>query len=725
MRQFKQINHLPLVHKSLMLVIVIVTFFAHSSLFANELAQQEMMSGLIYQDKSGQQISVPLLNSAVNIDVNGLISRVIVTQTFENSSDDWINAHYLFPLPENAAVDHLRMLIGERVIIGEIKAKKIAKKAFEKAKREGKKASLIEQQRNNIFTSQLSNIGPGETIKIEIEYQHSVSYKRGEFSLHFPMTITPRYAPPIAKLSTEQRQQLLNNLTNEQSADQQTETQSSLDELLQDMESQQLAALTVSSIKQAHDPDLLVDIKVNINNSLGVKAVSSPYHQIRVQEQDSGSALVELANNPVIANQEFVLNWKVQQSEQANAAFFTQQSEQHNQQFGLLMLMPPESSFAEVARISKEVIFVIDVSGSMSGTSIKQAKQALLKGIEQLGDNDTFNIISFNDSSEFFANNSLPVDARSLTMAKQFISQLQASGGTNMQVALKDALLGKRTVFANQQTGLRQIVFISDASISNEEQLLTQITKQLGHSRLFMVGIGSAINNYFLKTSSKLGRGTYIQIADVNEVDSKMSILFEQLSSPVLSDIEINWGDGSKVDFWPMPIADLYQGEPLQVVFNIPEGKQQLSINATRFENNQAQQWHQLFDIKQARTTNSKGIDVLWAKEKIDSIDLNRQFTAQQKQQKITDLGLQFHIVTKHTSLLAIEQKVSRPEQHSVIDKQVKTHLPKGNTMRLPQTGLASLLYQQIGAMLLLLVSLCWLVEHYYLQGRRKSLEVL
>ncbi|WP_354625548.1 VWA domain-containing protein [Psychromonas sp. MME2] len=363
---------------------------------------------------------------------------------------------------------------------------------------------------------------------------------------------------------------------------------------------------------------------------------------------------------------------------------------------------------------------MIDVSGSMSGTSIEQAKLALRYGIEQLADGDTFNIISFSDNSTFFAANALPVDLRSRAMANSFIDQLQASGGTNMYSALSHALLGQRTVFANQQMGLRQVIFITDASISNEEQILTMIDQNLGDSRLFMVAIGSAANHSFMKNSANLGKGSYTSISDVNQVNQHISALFSQLAAPVLTNLNMQWSDGSAVDYWPAPLSDLYQGEPLQFVFKIPEGKSALQISAIGIDQGTTKDWTQEIDLSAQKYQNAAGLDILWAKEKIDSIALNRQLTAQQKRQQISALGMQFHIVTKYTSLLAIEQKIARPTSLNAIDKQVKTEMPKGNTMRLPQTGLASGYYLQWALLLLVIVTLCWFVEHYFVTVKKE-----
>ncbi len=703
-----------------------------SHLNAGQLTNNQADYGLFYENDQGENVSVPLLNTQVEMHVNGLINRVKVLQVFENNSENWINASYLFPLPENAAVDHLRMKIGQRIIIGEIKEKQAAQKAFADAKVQGKKAALIDQQRNNIFTNQVANIAPGEKVSIEIEYQQSVLFKAGVFSLHFPMVITPRYAPPVSPLIKNERQAFLSNTHNAENsaaktAEEKARWERQWQQWLAADQAAQLARQSNTII--TNDPllqnTMLMEMRIELHAALPINDVHSPYHQIAVNIASPTSQTITLADSAVLADRDFVLNWQIQQTQQTESALFIEQTEESRELYGLLLLMPPASEFSNITRINKEVIFVLDISGSMAGTSIRQAKSALRFAIEQLDEQDTFNIIVFNDNSEFFAQNSLPVDPRSKAMAKDFIRQLKASGGTNMQAALSDALQGKRTLYPNPEKGLRQVVLITDASISNEESLLTQINKQLHHSRLFMVGIGAAPNHYFMKSSAIMGRGSYTHIGDVNQVEVKIAALFEQIANPTLSDINIKWADGSKADYWPRPVKDLYQGEPLQIVMKIPADKKGLLISASRYGNGVASPWQQSISFenipKQQEVLPKKGIDIVWAKEQIDSIDLDREIAPLLRQEKITRLGLDFHIVTRHTSLLAVEQKVTRPALQSSSDQQIKTPLPQGNTMRLPQTGMASDLYKKIGFWLLLCAALCWLIERHFFINKQIS----
>ncbi|WP_354625547.1 VIT domain-containing protein [Psychromonas sp. MME2] len=345
MSLLQQVFAIKLIRKHFWLMVIFMHAVSHTPLFAEQLPVEKDPVGLVYINNSGEKISAPLLSSAVDMDVTGLISRVTVKQVFVNSSDDWINGTYLFPLPENAAVDHLRMIIGERVILGEIKEKEVAQREYQKAQVAGKKASLVTQKRNDMFTTNVANIAPHEKITIEIEYQQRISYQSGVFSLYFPMTITPRYAPAMTALTSEQRQQYLQNLANGSNAGEAAnEWQQRWDDLLAQMESLQLAEQTTDHIRSNEDPRLLMTIKVNLHSPLAITSIKSLSHQINTQKNAPNEAIVSLANTKVIANQDFVLTWQVQQTEQAESHLFIENKLVSNEQYGLLMLMPPASS---------------------------------------------------------------------------------------------------------------------------------------------------------------------------------------------------------------------------------------------------------------------------------------------------------------------------------------------------------------------------------------------
>lgn len=684
------------------------------------LPSSDPIVGLVFNDQQGKQVATPLLSSDVNMNINGLINRVTVKQIFKNETEQWINANYIFPLPDKSAVDHLRLKIGERIIEGDIKPIEQATKIYQEAKQAGKKASLLTQQRSNIFTTQVANIAPFETVTVEIEYQDSILYRDGQFSLHYPMTITPRYSP--AKLNIEQDDFLLyassinanesdTNIkakkSNELSPWQQQQLENKINTWINAKENTQLAEKTAKTIAPNQDPKLLMNVKVNIISSIPLKEITSHYHKINLQQKDKINYQVNL-NEPVIADHDFVLSWETNEIEQNKVTFYHQQS--NNQRYGQLMFLPAQShnkSTIDNKIFNKDILFVIDTSGSMSGSSIDQAKQALQYGIEQLNPSDRFNIIDFNNEAKLFTRSFINANTANKQIADAYINHMQASGGTNMEDALSLALATK----PQGKKRIQQIIFITDASISNEDQLLEKIQTELEEQRLFMVAIGSAPNRYFMTRSATFGKGTYTYIGKIEEVKDKISSLFRKIDSPVLQDISITWEDGTAIDYWPKNMSDLYQSEPLQVVMKIPNNgnKKDIIINAIELQKGKKSKWRKVLKITEKQS--SQGISQLWAREKIDDISLNKQYLSEEKRALITELAMQHHLVTKYTSLVAVDKTPVRPIHKSSKELHIRNNLPNGSQQKLPQTGFVSdwliknaLIMQLIGLFLWLIV---------------------
>jgi len=413
--------------KELLFLVLSLFLMGMQDVDPASMKNQEAEQGLRYEPATGEHIQAPLLSRDVKTNASGLVNRVTVFQRFKNESNDWINANYLFPLPENAAVDHLTIYVGKRVIIGEIKKKEEAKKIYETAKNEGRKASLVDQVRNNMFTTQIANIAPNEIVTVEIEYQHKVAYKAGEFSLRFPMANRPRYAPKNHELTSTEKALYVQNLETDPvtlTEEENHQWSKKWKALFEGKESEDLAKRSFAMMKSDDDRDFLVNLHIVLNSPLGIE---SAYHHINFVKTNENQQVITLSDTVTKAVRDFVLSWKVDQTSLAESLLFIQphSSAKDKTSYGLLTVMPPSAEFSETNRLNKEVIFVIDVSGSMSGTSMNQAKSALSAGLEQLQTNDTF------------ATYSLAVNNRTKMMAHEFINQLEAGGGTNLSIALQ------------------------------------------------------------------------------------------------------------------------------------------------------------------------------------------------------------------------------------------------------------------------------------------------
>ncbi|VAW67517.1 Inter-alpha-trypsin inhibitor domain protein [hydrothermal vent metagenome] len=602
---------------------------------------------------------IPLLKTDVLIDVSGMIARSHIKQYFTNTSKDYIEAIYVFPLPENAAVDHLRMRIGERIIKGVIKEKSAAKKLFDKAKREGKKAALVEQQRPNLFTNNVANIGPGETIVIEIEYQQVLHFEQGRFSLNFPMAITPRYIPgkPL----------------NENISINGTGWAKNTDQVMD-------ASFITPPIAPPSENINPVSIKINLNTGFPLKSLSSPYHKI-IKHEKNNIMQIELASGTVKSDRDFELVWVPKINHAPKAALFSE--EVNGDFYHLLMLSPPELKNHNGQALAREVTYVIDTSGSMYGASISQAKQALLMALDNLKLHDKFNIIEFNSVTSRLFSQAEFASFEMISRAKKYVKSLHADGGTRIAPALKLALNN-----APEKNRVHQIIFLTDGSIGNESALFDIIHDRLGSSRLFTVGIGSAPNHYFMRKAAQFGRGSFTYIGDINDVNEKMSALFKKLESPLMTNIKLNFDAISEAQIWPKRIADLYSGEPLVLAIKSSEALHKINISGSRA----LSPWSATLNFKAQQS--SKGIGTFWARQKISALSdsLHEGANKEQVRTDIIKVALNHHLVSKHTSLLAIDKTPSRPVNSKLKKKAVPVNLPRGQSTphsfgRLAQTA--------------------------------------
>jgi len=604
---------------------------------------------------------VPSLNTDVHIQITGMTARTTVKQTFHNNSSDWQEGIYIFPLPENAAVDQLRMHIGDRIIEGQIKEKQQARKEYQQAKIEGKRASLVEQERPNIFTTSVANIGPDEDIIIEITYQQPVRYQNETFSLRFPMVVAPRYIPGKTVVTGFKGTGWSSNT--DQVAD--------------------ASRITPVVLKPGQDLDnepehkLInpVSLRIDLDAGFLLSNIDSPYHPIDIGIPDKTQYSIKLQNRQVPANRDFVLDWKAEPGNAPKAALFTEKKDADI--YSMIMLLPPASEISPV--LHREVIFVIDTSGSMSGPSIVQAKQALNLALNRLKPGDGFNIIQFNSYTDKLFHFPQPISHHALRQAHQYVDSLEAQGGTEMAPALRAALLKQGNNTNEKNYDVRQVIFLTDGSIGNEDALFNIIQSQLGDSRLFTIGIGSAPNSHFMHRAAKFGRGTHTYIGNVSEIQTKMEALFSKLESPVLTNIHIQWPENCIVESWPQNIPDLYLGEPLLISTKSDSLPESLTITGEIA----GETWSAALNLKGGQK--DSGIPTIWARKKIAA--LMDQMSQKQNtegdeagdlRQNIIETALTHHLVSKYTSLVAVDVTPVRIKEALIKSHALPVNLPEG-----------------------------------------------
>lgn len=636
----------------------------------------DLSSGqLVFRHDNGHYLASPTLATDVEIKVNGLLARVQVSQTFTNPTDSWQEGIYVFPLPETAAVDHLQMKIGERIIIGEIKRKAEAKKIYEAAKASGKRATLLEQQRPNIFTSSVANIAPGDSITITIEYQQMVTQVEDEFSLRFPMVVAPRYIPGKIVNKIEEVSEV-NSTGWAMNTDQVPDA------------SEITPPVVIGATD--HNP---INLSVSLAAGFPVEHVTSRYHEIENIEMNDGTRNIALMG-AVKADHDFELVWQAKSQFTPQAALFKQRKD--NQDYAMVMLMPPKQMNTET--INREMIFIVDTSGSMDGTSMIQARSALLYGLDQLRPQDSFNIIRFSDDLESMFEQAQQATETNLDIARDFVNWLRATGGTEMAPALKLALTSEK-----QTNGIRQIMFLTDGSVGNEDELFNLIKQHLGTSRLFTVGIGSAPNSHFMRRAAEYGRGSHSYIGAESEVRQKMQDLFTKLAHPAVTDITFDLPAGTVLEQWPRVIPDLYLGEPLLVTLRADDLPDNITIKGMLGTT----EWET--DVALHIGAESDLVSTFWARRKIESLmdDYRTQGQSENIKNAIVNVALTHHLVSKFTSLVAVEKTPVRPKEEDLKSKTIASNMPAGWKMgQLPQTATSAELQLLIGFFLLIIMQL-------------------
>lgn len=614
---------------------------------------------LVLGDDGEAPFDAPLVATEVDIEVAGIVARAKVTQHFINPTAQWREGVYVFPLPEHAAVDRLHMQVGERVIEGQIQEKQQARATYAKARADGVKASLIEQQRPNLFTAHVAHLGPNEEVSVTIEYQQTLAYDSGSFHLRFPLVITPRYTPASAGSDV-----------------------AAFDDD---------APLTPPVLPPGSPPTNPVSLHVGVDAGFPLSLIASASHRIDVKEQVGHHYDVTLADDIVASDRDFELTWTPEVGNLPGAALFTESRD--GKTWALLMVLPPSTpSTAPIA--PREAVFIVDTSGSMSGVSLAQAREAVAFALSRLRPGDRFNVIEFNSVTRPLFTAPMPVDPTTLARARAFVAGLRADGGTEMKPALTAALNAPIV-----DGFVQQVVFITDGAVGNERELLALIEAQAGSRRLFTVGIGPGPNTWFLRKAAHAGRGTATFISDVRDVKARMTELYAKLENPALTDIDVAWS--APAESYPRAVPDLYLGEPIVLTAQFATPLVSLSLTGRRGSD----PWGEMLPLASGEP--ARGIATLWARDRIEALaDSMVDGDADTIRPLIVETALAHHLVSKFTSLVAVDVSPTLPPGAKSELTPIAVNLPAGygaDSMLggLPQTATPAPLLFAVGALLL------------------------
>ena len=648
---------------------VLLMLFVHP-LYAEASDWQAEEAGQLYlvDSQGNRQQPALVLDSEFQVRVSGLLAETTLTREFRNTSDSWHEGVFVFPLPERAAVFGLTMTLGERRIVGRIEPRAKARETYEKAKSAGQHAATLEQQRPNLFTSRVANIPPGETIKVEIRYQQPVSYRNGEFELTLPTTLTPRYMPgePVIETTTQWQSGWAMATT-------------------QVPDAPEISPFTVRAA-DVDERSHRARIELAIDSGFPLAGVTSPSHSL-VTEADGGRVVVRPEGREVLMDRDLIVRWRPLTGREPTAAVFHQQWQ--GEDFLMAMILPPDATGPVLRR---ELLFVIDTSGSMAGESIVQARSALLKGLDSLRPGDYFNVIQFNSQAHSLFTHPVPAEGHYLARARQYVEGLNANGGTEMAGAL---LLAMEQ--APAEGLVQQMVFITDGAVGNESALFERIRTGLDERRLFTVGIGSAPNRHFLREAARWGRGEFTAIHNTGEVNRALNGLFAAMEAPVMSDLSVRWPTGGNpVETVPARPGDLFQGSPLvQVVRGVPAGGE-LEVSG-RLPGGRP--WNTRLDLGNAAP--ASGLNRQWARGRIDELmDAARLQGEAPDEPAIVELSVQHGVMSPFTSFVAVEEQPARPAEVKLDTEAVPTLLPAGSRdgmLRYPQTATAWPLLAALG----------------------------
>lgn len=590
--------------------------------------------GLQFATANGAWITAAALETDVHFRIQGLLAEVTVEQTYRNDSKEWLEGRYLLPLPESAAVHALNLQVGERVVIGEVREKEEAKAIYQAAAQKGQLAGLVEQNRPNLFRTQVANIAPGAKVQVRIGYWQRVDYRDGEFSIALPLTLTPRY-----ETSTSDAKAAL---------------------VLPPAESLP-AADVAASTHRGIEP--IVSLRADLAPGIEVATLDSPTHAIDVQNSGR-DYVVTLRDGVARSDRDFELRWTPVPHSAPQGALFLQR--QADADYALAMLLPPT---AQVESLPRELLMVIDTSGSMAGLPLQQAQAALIEALARLRPGDRFNLIQFNSFTEALFEQSMPADEQQLRAASEWVGELVATNGTEMAPALTRAFDG-----ATPPGYVRQVVFVTDAAVGNEATLFAQIERERGDARLFAVGIGSAPNGQFLRKAGELGRGSDLLIRAPDQVIAQMDKLFAKLDRPALSDVELRWPAGAEA--FPERLPDLYAGEPLLAVAKLPLGKSTGLLKASGW--NAQGEWSDALSLDKA--IGSDGVARLWGRSKIDALEDALRQGADEKtiRAAIVSLALDHGLASRYTSLIAVDRTPARPEDAALQSVRFDNAAPAG-----------------------------------------------
>ncbi|HVS72493.1 MAG TPA: VIT domain-containing protein [Phycisphaerae bacterium] len=608
---------------------------------------------LAAREQDGELVAVPLKHTDVAASITGYIASVGVTQQFTNPFSEKIEAVYVFPLPENAGVNEFVMTIGDRHIRGIVRERKEAEQIYQQARAQGYRASLMTQERPNIFTQNVANIEPGKEIDISVRYFHTLTYKNGWYEWVFPMVVGPRYNPAGSagmtngemtndKLGMAGGSPMTNGATpgsGEPGTGIGAVARGDRGLSGQKVEVQYLAP----GERSGHD----IALKVDVDAGLKIEEMESVNQKIQRRSEGEGREEVMLDPADSIANKDFVLRWRVA-GERVKTAMFVQKDENGGGGYFTAMLVPP-ATLKNLPRRPVEMVFVVDTSGSMSGRPEAQAKAAVDVALQKMAPRDTFQVVKFASGAEQIWPKPVDVSAETVAQARQYVAQLSGNGGTEMLRGINAAL-----AFPHDENRTRIVAFLTDGFIGNELQILKALHEQLERSRVFSFGVGPSTNRYLLDAMARVGHGTAAYLSLNEDPQPVMDAYFEEISHPALSQVQVDFGGTTVTDVYPKELPDLFVGRPV-IITGRYSGAAPRSVTVRGVVGNEPVSYEVSAADAGGAAAEHPAIATVWARAKITDLHDQAIYTGQSTTDQVKNVALDYGLISEATAFVAVD----------------------------------------------------------------------
>ena len=584
-------------------------------------------SGELRAEIDGRQIPMPLKHTDVRAWISGSIATTEVTQQFLNPYTSKIEAVYVFPLPHNAAVKEFIMTIAERRIRGIIRERQEAEAIYQDAKRQGYVATLLTEERPNVFTQSVANLEPGRQIEVEIKYFQTLAYVDGWYEFVFPAVVGPRFNP--------------------------LETTAGIGAVARGQGGVSGQKTEVHYLKPGERSTHDLSLTVEVDAGVPIEDFDCKTHQVAHQSISPEKLTVSLSPSDGVPNRDFVLRYRVA-GEHIKSSLLTSRDERGG--YFTLMLYPPKE-LGRLGRQPLELVFVLDCSGSMSGRPIQQAKAAVQRGLRLLQPADSFQLVTFSARASQLGPEPLAATPENVQRAVAHLSSLQGQGGTLMLEGVKAAL-----DFPHDPERLRFVCFLTDGYIGNEAEILAEVHRRLGPARIFSFGVGSAVNRFLLDHLAQVGRGAVAYLGPRDDAAQVMEDFFARISHPALTDLVIDWGGWQVTEVFPRELPDLFVGRPV-VLTGRWVGGRNTTIRVSGKSAGETSQLEIPAPMSEP-TSGHRGLPTLWARMKIAELASRSLYEPMgELADQIRQVALDYGLMSGFTAFVAVSS--SRPTEGS------------------------------------------------------------